>query len=138
MLLEGAELAVGQLEAEAAGAAVRKEGDALILEAEDLGDALRAGAGADFDDFAFAKVVAAAVGAELGDLVGEAGEGAGAELFEAKLEGFSRAIVADVGGIFAMQRPIFWDAQSGADGGRSAFGGDEGANLGIDVAALAH
>ena len=46
--------------------------------------------------------------------------------------------MAGIGRVFAMQSPFFGDAQRRADPGGGAIGGDEGPNLGIDVAALAH
>ena len=131
--LEGFELVVGELVAEAAGAAVGEEGDVAVLKAEGFGDGFLAGE--DGDGFGFAEVVAAAVGAELGDFVGEVGEDIVVkEQVEAQGECVGGAVVAGVVGVFAAGGPFGRDAEGFADFLGSAVDGERFAGVGGDAA----
>ncbi len=138
--LQRAELAAGQLVTKAARAAVGQEGDVVVLQAEGLGHAARTITIGDLHNFAFAKVVAAAVGAELADLVGKVvAHGRGVQqAVQAIFQRIARIVVAQVEGIFAMRCPMFRDAQGGADFGRGALRRRHLADLCVYMPALLH
>ena len=93
--------------------------------------------GAEAHHLALAEVIAAAVGAELGDLVGEGGEAAAlAQLRQACRQGVRRAVVAEVMPVLAARPPCRGDAESGADPARGALGHHRFAQLRADGARL--
>ena len=134
--LKGFELVVGELVAEAAGAAVGEEGDVAVLEAEGVGDFFHAGL--DGDDFGFAEVVAAAVGAELCDFFGEVRQPPPdvvvEEGVEAAGEGVGVVFGAEVEGVFAAGGPFVGDAEGFAVFLGGAVDGDLFALFGGDAA----
>ena len=86
-----------------------------------------------------AKVVAAAVGAELGDLVGEGGELAGvAQEVEAAVQRIVCPVVAGVCRVFAAVPPVARDPEHFADLLARALGREDPADLLVDPARLGH
>src|SRR6202043_1204075 len=87
------ELALRQVMAEAPRAAVRQEGDVTVAQPERR--RRRGSVGAEPHHLALAEVIAAAVGAERVDLVGEGPEApALAQLRQPRRQGVRRAVVA--------------------------------------------
>ncbi len=110
--LELLELVVGELIAEAAwdAAVGEKGGDVVVFEAEGFGDGFLPAM--DMDGLGFAEVVSAAVGAELGDFVGEVGEDIVVEeLIDAAGEGVGGVVGAEVERVFTASGPIGGDAE---------------------------
>src|SRR6202043_4089283 len=125
------ELALRQVMAEAPRAAVRQEGDVTVAQPERRRQVRgrrgsrsarrrpvrpRRQRGTEPHHLALAEVIAAAVGAELGDLLGEGGEAAAlAQLRQPPCQGLRRAVVAKVTPVLAARPPFGGDAESGAD-----------------------
>ena len=88
---------------------------------------------------ALAEVVAAAVGAELGDLGVEVVDAPPVEMaLETGPEGAARAIVAVVAGILAARRPFRWDPELGTDLLRGTFDEEPSSGVGRHLTPLLH
>ena len=99
-LLEIAKLPRGKRMPQSARSAVGEERHLTVLEPEDIGRAPGAGVIGHVDHLTLAEVIAAAVGAELGDLRMEVVDAPPIEMtLEAGTKGAARAIVAVVAGI---------------------------------------
>ena len=139
LALQRVELVIRELVAKPARTAVREERHAAIAQAEHLGSAARTVVVRDLHDLALAKVVAAPVGAELADLVLEAGEPARRdEEVQARGEVVLLMVVAEVKGVFTVPRPRGRDAEGLAHAGGSALDHHAAAEFGVHVAALLH
>ena len=102
--------------------AVGEERHLTVLEPEDIGRAPGAGVIGHVDHLTLAEMIAATVGAELGDLRMEIVDAASIEMtLEPGTKGAARAIVAVVAGILAARRPLRRDAEVGADFLRGPF-----------------
>ncbi len=137
-LLEGAELICGEVVAEAARTAVRKECGVAVAEAERLGDRAQARIAADARDLALAKVVSTTVRAKLADLVVELCEAAVEELIEPRFQGTDGVVVSAMEGVFTSIRPLGWNSQLGADIGSGTLGDHAAAERDADGAGFLH
>jgi hypothetical protein len=125
LALQGAELIVRELITKAARAAVREKRHAAIAQSKDVGGAAGAVIVADLHRFAFAEMIATAVGTELAHLVLELGEPARAdEEIETRGEVIALVVVAEMEGILAALRPLGRDAEIAADVLGRAFNRD--------------
>ena len=121
-LLEIAKLTGGKRMPQPTRSAVGQERHLTVSEPEDVGRAPGAGVIGHVDHLTLAEVIAAAVGAELGDLRREVVDAAPIEMtLEAGPKGAARAIVAVVVGILAARCPFRRDAEVGADFLRGPF-----------------
>ncbi len=125
------ELALREDVPEPARSAVAEEGDVIVPQAENFSRGAHRGVIGELHDLALTEVVSTTVGAELHHLVFKAREAVeGTHFVQTLVERGDVSIVAEVGAVFATQRPLGRDAEGFAHALARTFGANLHAEIG--------